>query len=204
MDKNNPANIAAETHNLDVDLGTSPPFHATGPYITDSDGNEIDSESDYKLMMSDGTELGMDAGSVVSADQSPSNSGAIIKFSSTPKFSVLEKWPNYAFKFIRGVSYRNGALVKGYLDMVISPDGTYPIVWVNNINPVPPTRFLAVQMPGNRVSLHVELRSNPPTQLGIRLNGQKNLLEGDKSDLKLPLAAQFVKVQTLPKRIVVP
>jgi hypothetical protein len=157
-------------------------------------------------MMSDGTELGMVLvhGPGWLADESPSNGGAIIEFSQdNPKYHTPpQKWPNNGLAFIRGASYENGTLAKFYLYAFQDPmqPKIYPIGWTPDFTKA--TRFLAVQMPGNRVSLRAFWQNR--ILLGIRLNKPKNLLEGDRSVLQLPLAGQFVKVQTLPQHIFIP
>jgi hypothetical protein len=104
--------------------------------------------------------------------------------------------------YVRGASYEDGDLVKLYLYIFKAPRGSGYVLyvgWTKDITKA--TKFRVVQVAGSRVSWRAE---DGQYSLGIRL-GEKNIaLEVDASSLRLPLAAQFERVESLPGNITVP
>ena len=145
-------------------------------------------------MMSDGTELGMlkDASLGWLADESPSNGGAIIEFSpSSPAPSSGLPWPSGNSAYMRGASYENGILVEQYL-YTFQSGAIVHVGWTADVSKA--TKFLAINIPGNRISV----RAVRPSSLGgMRLNKVGKHLEVDQSTSVLPLACQFVRVQSI-------
>jgi len=169
--------------------------------IVDTDGVSVNGRSFYKLLMSDGTELGMTSHPVLGwlADESPSNGGAIIQISKTsPLPDIAAVWNDGDLAYVRGASFEAGSLVKRYLCVFPGPGGgaLVHVGWTNIVARA--TRFQAVRVAGTRVSWHAEFRQS---RLGIRLD--KGVLEADPSSLRLPLACQFERVESLPGDITI-
>ena len=166
--------------------------------IVDSDGNDINSCLDYTIMMSNGSELGMTRdpnGSGLLADESPPNGGAIIEFSiTTPKPESGKTWTSGVLGYIRGAYYEGGGIIQQYL-YTFKPGNITHVGWTTSSGRA--TRFRAVKIDGNRVSLSAEISGTASVVKGIRLNKSKNQFEVDDSALKLNMACQFVKVETL-------
>ena len=153
-------------------------------------------------MMSDGTELGMTKDSALGwlADESPSNGGAIIQFSTTTPPAIGGNWVSGTTAFVRGASYEGGILVKLYLYTFksLSGSGIIHVGWTGDVTKA--TKFQATLVAGSRrVSLHAEVGGG---HYGVRL--WKGILEVDTSPLRLPFACQFERVEYLPSTITVP
>ena len=171
---------------------------------------DINSSLDYNIVMTDGSELGMIGSEQTRwfADEAPPNGGVIIQFGlTTAIITPPQLWVSGGKAFIRGAYYEDDNVFQKWLYVFrVGLPSTLHVGWTSDKSKA--TRFMAIKVDGNRVALWAEIKlRNELVAKGIRLNRftPPNVPDGtfrvDQSKLAISLSCQFVRVQTLPSRI---
>ncbi|KAF7977094.1 hypothetical protein HWV62_4679 [Athelia sp. TMB] len=166
------------------------------PNLVDIDGNQIFTNKWYKIMLSDGSELGLegkDAWRITCAPQ-PSGKGMVVRYRRSQSHDhTVYGWPQDDKGYIRGIGV--GADGSVYRKNLCLSRATPPaLAWYETEDSY---GFTAKQLPGNRIALYgFDHKQNVA---GLRVvqswtEGEGLVFHGQQSEWVLPLDCAFVQV----------